>query len=300
MSLLPQTPAPGEIYLDHLAHFVPDMGAAEAALARLGFTLTPFTAQNNRTPQGLVPAGTGNRCAMLRNGYLEFLTATSDTPLAQRLYAALSRYTGVHLLAMTVADADEAAARLAEAGFAPEPPVSLTRAVPLPGGGSDEARFTVIRVPPASMPEGRIQILAHHSEEIVWQERWMAHRNRVVSLEAALLVVADPDEAAQRFARFLDRPVRKLDASRRIISLERGSLVFAPDAGDLAPGAPPSLPWIAAHALGSDDPAVTASIFAEGGCEPLGGEGAASFRLPPELGGFVTIVRPGKKPFWIT
>ncbi|HSP26610.1 MAG TPA: VOC family protein, partial [Saliniramus sp.] len=76
-----QLPTDGEVFLDHLAHFVPDMTAAEQVLAGLGFILTPFTAQNNRTPNGLVPAGTGNRCAMLRNGYLEFLTATSDTIL---------------------------------------------------------------------------------------------------------------------------------------------------------------------------------------------------------------------------
>ena len=33
----------------------------------------------------LVPAGTGNRCVMLRRGYLEFLSPTVETPMADQL-----------------------------------------------------------------------------------------------------------------------------------------------------------------------------------------------------------------------
>ena len=61
-----QLPGPSEIFLDHLAHFVPNLDEAGATLERLGFRLTPFTAQQNRTPQGMVPAGMANRCIMLR------------------------------------------------------------------------------------------------------------------------------------------------------------------------------------------------------------------------------------------
>ena len=37
-----QLPGPGAVFLDHVAHFVPDMGTATAALERCGFGLTPF------------------------------------------------------------------------------------------------------------------------------------------------------------------------------------------------------------------------------------------------------------------
>ena len=80
-----QLPGPGEVFLDHMAHFVPAMEPAAAVLERCGFRLTPFTVQTNREGGVTVPSGTGNRCAMLRNGYLELLAATSDTPLAQQL-----------------------------------------------------------------------------------------------------------------------------------------------------------------------------------------------------------------------
>src|SRR5665213_2189351 len=80
-----QLPGPGEVFLDHTAFFVPAMEAAAGALERCGFRLTPFTVQTNREGGATVPSGTGNRCAMLRNGYLEVLTATSETPLSAQL-----------------------------------------------------------------------------------------------------------------------------------------------------------------------------------------------------------------------
>src|SRR3546814_3185414 len=66
-----QLPDRGEIFLDHLAHFVPSLDCAAAVLEKLGFRLTPFAAQRNRTPNGNEPSGMANRCVMLREGYLE-------------------------------------------------------------------------------------------------------------------------------------------------------------------------------------------------------------------------------------
>src|ERR1700687_5133316 len=71
-----ELPLPGAVFLDHIAHFVPEMNPPAGALERCGFRLTPFTAQTNRVDGVTVPAGTGNRCAMLPQGYVEILTAT--------------------------------------------------------------------------------------------------------------------------------------------------------------------------------------------------------------------------------
>lgn len=62
-----QVPAAGKVNLDHVAHFVPHIDSASAALERLGFTLTPFSAQSHRLEPGgpVLPAGTANRCVML-------------------------------------------------------------------------------------------------------------------------------------------------------------------------------------------------------------------------------------------
>src|SRR5260370_42685574 len=74
-----QLPEPGAGFLDHVAHFVPAMDAAAAALERCGFRLTPFTAQTNQVEGKSLPAGTGNPCAMFRRGQVETPASTGDT-----------------------------------------------------------------------------------------------------------------------------------------------------------------------------------------------------------------------------
>ena len=67
-----QVPAPGELNVDHVAHFVPKMDNARLELERLGFKVTPFSSQSHRTQPDhpLEPAGAGNCCVMLERGYL--------------------------------------------------------------------------------------------------------------------------------------------------------------------------------------------------------------------------------------
>ena len=119
-----QPPSAGALNLDHVAHFVPDGEAASTALAQLGFTLTPFSLQQHRTGEGdaLVAAGTGNRCVMLRSGYIEFLTPVADTPLAAQLRTSIARHVGVHLIAFGTVAPESDHARLAamQSGEPPE------------------------------------------------------------------------------------------------------------------------------------------------------------------------------------
>ncbi len=299
-----QLPEQDEVFLDHVAHFVPDLDAAAALLARVGFRLTPFTAQQNRTPQGIVPAGMANRCIMLREGYLEFLTAVGDTELARQFHAATARYVGLHLIAFALADPAGAHARLEAGGFRPKAPVNLTRPVTDADGAPGEARFTVLRVPPEVMPEGRVQALQHHTPELVWQPRSLEQDNAVVSLKAVLLSVPDPQEAAQRFGRFVGRTPRRADR-RWLLPLERGACVFvAPeDLPAVLPwaGPPPAAPAILATGLGSADPARTAACFAAGGLEPRTlAPGQSLYRFPPEIGGAATVVAQDAQVCWAT
>lgn len=298
-----QLPREGEVFVDHVAHFVPEMATAAERLTGLGFTLTPLAYQQNQTPEGPVPAGMANRCVMLRQGYLEFLTAVSDTPLARRFHAAVERYVGLHLVALGEANPDAAHARLAGAGFAPDAPVHLRRPVELPDGGTAEAQFTVLRLPADRMPEGRIQIVSHHTEAAVWQPRWLDHANSAESLDAVLLAVDDPEEAAARFGRFAGRQPQRREDGRQVLALDRGALVFveAGRLGDVAPwaGTVPAVPWIVGYGLGSRDPGVTRDCFAAGGIEASdSGAAEASYVLPSPLGGFVTVGVPLGLPSW--
>jgi hypothetical protein len=200
-----QLPTGDEIFLDHVAHFVGDCEAASQALTRCGFAPTPLSIQVNPDPNGgFSPTGTGNVTAMFARGYMEVLFKTADTPLGQEFDTWLARHAGLHLAAFAVADAQKAHQRLAASGFRVRPLVNMQRPVDTEAGPATAA-FTIARVEPGVMPEGRIQMLTHHTEDAVWQTRWLAHPNSAVGLIDVVIAVADVEEAAQRFARFTGR-----------------------------------------------------------------------------------------------
>ena len=292
-------PQAGDLTLDHVAHFVSDVGAASAALEDLGFTLTPFSEQSHRLSAGgpLVPAGTANRCVMFEHGYLEFLTPTGDTPVANQLRSAMQRYVGVHLIAFGTAAPDLDYARLEKLAYEPLAPVALQRPISTESG-EDTARFTVVRVPPGTMPEGRIQFCQHHTPELVWQPRWVKHRNGAVGLSAVLLCVEDPDEAAVRYGRYAGLPFAS-NGRVRHIQTARGSLTFVdPDTLMRVLGlTAPALPWIAGYALESRDLDATRNALrgaAGGSIEAPGNR--FGVKLPEALGGIVIFEAAGSGP----
>jgi hypothetical protein len=291
-----QPPSPGGLNIDHIAHFVPDIEAAGTVLEQAGFTLTPFSAQSHRLEPGgpLVPAGSGNRCVMLREGYLEFLTPTADTPIARQLHQAIARYTGVHLIAFGSADAAADHARLDGAGFHPLPTVALQREIGTEHG-EETARFSVVRVAPGTMAEGRVQFCQQHTPEWLWQPRWIAHANGAHGLAAVIICVADPQEAARRYSRFTGLPARIGSDDARIDS-ERGSLLFVtPQRLRAALGlTPPSLPWIAGYVLECDNLDDTRARLTAGGCDLREtGAGRLLLQWPAALGGCVLFQTAG-------
>jgi hypothetical protein len=245
-------PLGGEIFLDHVAHFVADQNAASCALMRAGFAATPVSAQINPDTAGGPPrlTGTGNVTCMFDRGYLEILFKTADTPLSRELDAAISRYRGVHLAAFAVADAAATHARLGLAGFRMQPLVEMERPVET-ASGEDIAAFSVVRLAPGEMPEGRIQALTHRTEQTVWQRRWVSHPNGARGLIDIVIVEADVQEATNRFRRFFGREPR-VNAFGPAFHLDRGrvQLVDTPTASRILPGLQiPGLPFIAAYGI---------------------------------------------------
>ena len=247
-----QLPLADEVFLDHVGHFVRDPAAANRALAQAGFAPTPVSVQTNPDPAGGAPqlTGTGNVTAMFQRGYIEALFKTADTPLGRQLDAGLARYPGVHLAAFAVADAASAHRRLAGEGFRMQALVEMQRPVDT-GGASGTAAFTLARVEPGEMPEGRIQILTHRTEQMVWQPRWLSHPNGALGLTSVAIAVADAAEAAHRFARFTGRPATPATFGQTI-ELDRGriGLVGPNSFARILPEVPvPSLPFIGAYGI---------------------------------------------------
>jgi hypothetical protein len=297
-----QLPAGEAVFLDHVGHFVPDIASADDALRRCGFLPTPFSAQ--RAPAAkdgsMQPTGTGNICAMLEAGYLEVLAKTADTPIGRELDAALARWGGVHLAAFAVARAEAAHARLAAAGFPMRPIVRMRRPVEAEGGGMTEARFTVARIEAGAMPEGRIQMLTHHTEAAIWQRRWMRHPNGVTGLAGLLVASDEVEEAGRRFARFFGR-TPETTPSGLAFALDRGSVRISPPgiAGPLT-GAAPGLPWLAAYGLTVADLDAAADWLRAGGCQPLRRGEAVLAPFPPALGrGCWALVEDARHLPWL-
>lgn len=195
-----QLPPAGSLSLDHLAHFVPDLGAAARALEALGFAVTPESM--HRTQDG--PAGSSNVCVMLKQGYLEILAPTADTENAREIRAAMQRHPGVHLCCFGTPDADGEQRRLQSHGFEPPALTQLSREF-----AQRTVRFSVVRSAKDWMPEGRIQFVQHHTPDAIWRPQYLRHANGVVKLACVFVVADDPVAAAARWAHFaalLPRP----------------------------------------------------------------------------------------------
>ena len=297
----PQTPGPGEIYLDHVGWFVPDMEAAAPKFEALGFPLTPFTVHMNEQPDGSrVPSGTANRCGMIRRGYLEVLTRVPDveSAITEQMDAGLARYTGLHLIAFTVSDTEATTAMLREHGFSPDPPVALRRPMPLDEGGEGTAAFSVIRLPNDAMAEGRVQVLSQDTPDVVWQPSVTADENGAAMLSGILICAADPNETAARYERFTGKE-RQAQGDGFRIALDRGEIaICTPDeCAALIPAVEiPDLPFMAAVSIMSGDIVRTRAYLAEkdiqfSGAERLVTDAAAG------MGAHFVFHTPDREPF---
>jgi glyoxalase-like protein len=281
-----QLPSGEEIFLDHVAHFVRGAEAASRALARAGFAPTPPSIQvNPDVAVGTQLTGTGNVTAMFARGYIEVLFKTADTVLGREFDAMLARYAGVHLAAFAVADAQRAHERLRGGGFRVRPLVKMQRPVETEAG-DDVAAFTIARVEPDVMPEGRIQMLTHHTEAAVWQPRWLMHPNTAIGLIDVVIAVDDVGEAAARFSRFTGRAATPMPGAA-LVRLDRGGvyLVAHDRAAEKLPEVPATtLPYILGYAVRVQSLAAAEAAAEGADLEWRAFEGGLVTCFPSELG----------------
>lgn len=254
--------------LDHVGIAGRDLGAMAAAFERLGFQLTPLARHSGkRTPDGpVVPFGTGNRCVMLREGYIELIAIVDPAAFSNTLDRFLARYAGIHIIALGIDDETANLDRLRRAGIDIPGVAYLERPVDDADPTGPRARFARLPLPDA--PEGRLQLIRHLTPEAIWQERFLTHPNHAVGLEEVVIAVEHPAESAARFSRLAGRPVVPDPAGGYALPLPRGTVRLLPAEalGAVLPGAAiPSLPFIAGMAVRSDDLEATARLLAERG-----------------------------------
>ena len=287
-----QLPTGNELFLDHVGYFLADLEGAAARFERLGFTVSPVNIHYNSADGELVRSGTANRLITFEAGYIEALGQVADTPLGAELASGVARYEGLHLIAL-------AHGRVTEhdvGGTAMRPTVFLRR--PLEDGRI--VRATVRRATAGAMPEGRVQLLTHETPELIWLPAMDRHANAARALTGYLQIVADPEEAAERYARFAGRPACKLGPVFEI-ALDRGCFALAgPDAlGELLPDTThPPPPFGAAVGIESADLDRTRFLLANSGITVHGRPNR--LLVPPQegLGAWIDFHRPGAPPLW--
>ena len=247
--------------LDHVGIAGNNLGAMAEQWEALGFCLTPLARHSGkRTPDGpVVPFGTGNRCIMLREGYLELIAIVDPGAFSNTLDRFLARYAGIHILALSIADEQANLARLRAAGIEIPGVAYLERPVDDADPAGPRARFA--RLPFPDPPEGRIQLIRHLTPDAIWQERFMVHPNHAMALAEVVLAVERPAETAARFSLLAGRPVVPDPDCGFQLDLPRGRVrLLPPEAvAQVFPGiAIPCLPFIAGISVRTDDGAKAA------------------------------------------
>jgi hypothetical protein len=271
-----QRPAPGELCVDHVAHFIADLDAAARVFESLGMKVTPVSVHKISGK----PGGTSNRCVMFEEGYLEILSPTHDTPTAERVRALMRRYDGVHLVCYGTPDAESEQRRLQAHGYEPLPIEELSRAVE---GGM--ARFKVVRPAPEKMPEGRIQYVEHLAPEQIWRPAEV----NALRLDEVFVVGNDPIATAARWARFaglLPQP------EGEVVQLKtaRGSIVVGtqPAIAKMLDDAPPA-PGIAGYSLRCSHPDQLAARCSAAGISVRKSGARYAAKLPAAVGGVLVF-----------
>jgi len=263
--------------IDHALVGVRDLEAARAAWASLGFTLTPRGRH--------IGWGTANYCIMFDRGYVELLGIVDPAQFTNNLDKFLAEREGLLGLAFRSTDNDQTARWLAAAGFAPDGPKDLQRALELPGGDVMPA-FKLVFLPPAATPGLRAFFCQHLTPDIIRRPAWVVHGNRAISLQSVITVVERPRDLGPVYARLFGGGAVAATAESLGVDTGEGDLLFVTRA-ELSRLYPRielpklSLPWTAAMQIGVPNIADTADYLDGKGIKTLStGRGLA---VPPEL-----------------
>ncbi len=248
--------------LDHVGVAGRDLDRLAKRYEALGFQLTPFAQHSGKlTPEGpTVKFGTGNRCAMLKQGYLELIARVDPAAPANSLDVFLKRYAGIHIVAFAVEDEELALESLQARGFDIPGVAYLERPVDEADPEKGIAKFARLPLPADASPEGRLQLIRHLTPELLWRPELLEHPNKVEALEAVVFCVEDPDATLARLSKLTGVRPR---AGR--ILLRHGGILVTDEAslGTVFPNAiVPDLPFIAGCILRTSDGADAIRLLA--------------------------------------
>lgn len=270
--------AAGITGIDHTLVGVRDLEGARAAWRRLGFTLSPRGRH--------IGWGTANYCIMFEQGYIELLGIVDPTQFTNNLDRFLERREGLLGLAFGSDDGAETHRRLAAAGFHPDGPKDLKRALELPEGDALPA-FKLVFLPPQETP-GLSAFVCHHlTPELIRRPAWLAHANGATRLLGVTVVVDGPAETAIGYAPLFGAEAVWVRDGAAEVETGGGWLRFVTpkDLTRLYPDAATirdlPTPWMAAMTIGVAELGATQDHLVAQGV-PFTAAGSAALVVPPE------------------
>ena len=221
----------GSLTLDHVGLVTADLNVSKEDYEKLGFRLTRESAHKGKlTPEGPVePWGSGNRCAMFRQGYFEILGIVDENLPHDRFRALAERFHGVGLVALGCERADNLYRlyRSRKEGVPGlKPPVEIGRDVPIgfEGNETKPGLFRVVRTEPDAFPEVDLFFIEHATPDVLWQKSLLDHPNGVQALLGITFCSEKPEETADRFERLT---LRTRDEGSLRFELDEGSVEIA-------------------------------------------------------------------------
>ena len=203
--------------IDHALVGVRDLEAARAAWQAMGFTVTPRGRH--------IGWGTANYCVMLHRGYVELLGIVDPAQFTNKLDKFLAAREGLMGLAFGSRDNEQTHRWLTEAGFHPDGPKDLKRALELPSGDA-LPEFKLVFVPPEETPGLGAFFCQHLSPEIVRWPGYLLHANKAVGLETVISVVDRPPELAPAYERLFGAGAVTIEDHRLRVATGQGELWF--------------------------------------------------------------------------
>lgn len=274
--------------LDHIALVTPDLTASMTDYETLGFTLTRESSHKGRVvPDGpVVPWGSGNHCAMFRQGYFEILGLTDPSRYHEHFDQALQRFHGVSLVALRCRSADALyEERKDRVGL--KAPIEVGRDVPH-GASTKEGSFRIVHLADDVFPEAELLFIEHETPDVLWQDSLLEHSNKTVALEGITFCSDVPEETAARLERCTGLGGKGV-SGRPTFTLAPGIIDIATPA-DIADNYPeavlPAVPSVAVVRLKVSDMDATTGLF-EGAAITAHPKGTGRWIRPERTGGVI-------------
>lgn len=200
-----------KLELDHVGVAVKSLDRGRDAYARLGFRLTArsFHAGSRAPGAPVEPWGSGNHCAMFREGYLEVIGLTDEHKYSS-VKDMVARYEGLHIVAIGWGEAEAARAQMLARGVPVDAVRSLERdaAFGTDDTGTRRARFRNCFVDRDKFTEARFLYIEHLTRDVLWQAHLLEHPNGAVAIEEVYFAAEDAKATAQKLAGLLPSPAR--------------------------------------------------------------------------------------------